>query len=725
MANRYKDQYGANEIPMEAADSGFLGVNTQLDPGLLKTGAAYRDVNQMLAGPGIAAHAVNMRFSKGVAETRQGTIAPVWCNPRMTGLRDSARIALQPPDYEVPGDWTPFVPGFPGTGFDATKDWVIVHGPMPAGLTNMCCARIADTNFGPSIIYRWRSVHTYTVNSNTFKIEVRASATQCQVYSYNIATTMLSLLKTCEAGTGSFEPWKAVWTGGWTLLVQPYAEAWTERILAAAPFSDPDGEEWLVLAFPSRVVRVRQGEPPREIPLPSGLTLAEPVRLLQTFDSMVMLRGFSLPPLAWDGTDGEGFKGIPDASPDGSYTASIPPARTGAVMNNRLFLPFDRDTVAVSDILDFTRYDAELNAFRINTGEDDAITAVFPFRRTNLLVFKEFSTHVITDVAGDLSNVGAEIINSEIGCPAPDSIAAVGGDVFFLGQNGVYRVSEVVEQSMQVQESPVSEPIEPLIRRINWNYVHLATAVVMGDYYRLAVPIDGATRNNAVLVFDTVRGQWQGYDVYPTLWRPDIFTKSKHDGRRRAMAIDREKAMVVILDVGPTDVQTLETALTTAWSRQFGEVPIYTELRTRGYILLDDGPKRIRHGTVTLETWNPRFTISTVTEGVNEESAVMTDRTRDRTKWHLHGKADYDPTNANHDHAAPKRRDYSVILPADGIELDTGIRLQLGQESIEQFPIRQLGRWLALKITNTQGRIAIKAAGVDGQNIRNSSRIFA
>jgi hypothetical protein len=444
---------------------------------------------------------------------------------------------------------------------------------------------------------------------------------------------------------------------------------------------------------------------------------------------MVLLRGTSLPPLAWDGEE-DAFKPIPDADPNGSYTKSIPPAEIGAVMVQRLLLVQDRDTIAVSDILDFTRYDDALSVFRINQGEDDPITAIFPFRRNNLLVFKRNSVHLLGNVTGDLSEVTAEVVNGDLGCVARRSVAAVGGDVYFLAADGIYRISEVVEQSMQVQEIPISEPVESLIRRINFNAAAEITAVVHGRYYRLAVPLDGATRNNAVLVYDTTTGMWQGYDEYPDGFRPDLFVKAKHDGKKRAIAIDLDRATVAVLDIGAHDIYPV---MPSGWDFVGSgplplvqrETDITSSLTTRGYILLDDGPKRIRHGTVTLETWNPRFTISTVTEGVNEEAVVMADRTRDRTKWHIHGKADYDTTNANHDHAAPKRRDYSVILPADGIELDTGIRLQLGQESIEQFPIRQLGRWLALKITNTQGRIAIKAAGVDGQNIRNSSRIFA
>lgn len=1087
MANRYRDQYGANEIPMEAADSGFLGVNMLLDPGLLKTGAAYRDVNQMLAGPGIAAGAINMRFSRGVAETRAGTVAPTWCNPRNTAviLADSGIVnVIASGSAVLHGDY---------------------EGMLAIGGGRVYWLPRLAANVNSKAAYQWKQADGNIANLEydgaAWVLEYWPDTTAGSGGAVNIATS-----NPTSAG-----PEAATWPANVSVFESPWVAPWAEPILAAAPFADPDGVEWLVLAFPSRVVRVRQAEPPRVISLPDGVTLAAPVKLLQTFNSMVMLRGFAATPLAWDGDDGNGFETIPDADPNGSYTRSIPPAKTGAVMNNRLFLPFDRDTVAVSDILNFTRYDAQLNAFRINAGEDDAIQAVFPFRRTNLLVFKEFSTHVITDVTGDLSNVGAEIVNSEIGCPAPDSIAAVGGDVYFLSHNGVFQVSEVVEQSMQVQEMPVSEPIDPLIKRINWNYVHLAAGIVMGDYYRLAVPIDGATRNNAVLVYDTVRGSWQGYDTYPEDFCPDLFTKGKHDGRRRAIAIDQQRATVAVLDIGTTDAfavavtdtnatlttsfagedndftvtsktagtvgnaTTLAVAATTtsattvgvagteitvtpgdmtwnqresnrywhsvassangvklvagvspgyvytsndggatwnqrgvsadwnaitssidgtklaaatpvgimlssnsgltwtatetaeswfwvsgssdgvklaaivsngqihtsadsgatwtaresnrAWSgiassadgvklvavvssgriytstdsgatwtaressRSWRSVAssadgvklvatvtngqIYTstdsgatwtaresnrawygvacstdgmiiaamelggnvhtstdggatwtsrlstgwwysvamssdgskiiagpsvvtagkiyvgtnttaadivsainasspafalvnasiatgndgtgtvgtltttnlsggfngtglvfpavvtenqitsQLTTRGYILLDDGPKRLRHGHVTVETWNPNFTIETLTEGVNEANTALEDRTRDRTKWHVHGKADYVTTNENHDHDAPKRRDYSTPLPAAGLELDTGVRLQLMQESIEQFPIRQHGRWLALRITNTQDRISIKAAGIDGQNIRNQRRVFA
>jgi hypothetical protein len=155
------------------------------------------------------------------------------------------------------------------------------------------------------------------------------------------------------------------------------------------------------------------------------------------------------------------------------------------------------------------------------------------------------------------------------------------------------------------------------------------------------------------------------------------------------------------------------------------EQDISSEVQTRGYILLDDGPKRFRHGMVTLETWNPNYTVQVVTDGINEVETVIGPKTKDRTKYYLHGKADYDPANTNHDHDAPKREDYSVILPDGGLDLDTGIATALAQQCQEQFVVRRLGQWCAIKISNTQGRFALKNSSMDGQNRRNISKTFA
>ena len=63
--------------PEIAGDTGFVGVNTRVDPGSLN--------------PGIVSHANNIRFRSGVAQTRKGVIKPTWLNATKPELYDEVR----------------------------------------------------------------------------------------------------------------------------------------------------------------------------------------------------------------------------------------------------------------------------------------------------------------------------------------------------------------------------------------------------------------------------------------------------------------------------------------------------------------------------------------------------------------------------------------------------------------------------------------------------------
>lgn len=62
-------------------DTGFTGVNDRLDASLLKSGHAFYDLNQQVAQPGLMKAAINVRFSRGQAETRPGVVQPPWFQP--------------------------------------------------------------------------------------------------------------------------------------------------------------------------------------------------------------------------------------------------------------------------------------------------------------------------------------------------------------------------------------------------------------------------------------------------------------------------------------------------------------------------------------------------------------------------------------------------------------------------------------------------------------------
>jgi hypothetical protein len=312
------------------------------------------------------------------------------------------------------------------------------------------------------------------------------------------------------------QPW---WTG---------AAADDYEVVGSGVFSDPDGVEWLLLAAiddtgadpVSVVYALRDDTAYHTLELAAGLrfTSGSPVDLVQAFDGVIAFRGDGVgsedeqTPLVWDGDwSVPTFTEVVQTS-TGSFEDPIPNAASAVVMSNRLMCASGRDTVAVSDILDFTRWDSALNEFRINEGSDDRIVALVPWRDTNLLVLMEQSVHLIAGVSGDLSGVVVKTLNRALGCVGPRAWAYLGGDVAFLSQDGIYRFSEVLSDSRQVAEIPMSDPVTGYIQRINPAAIHQVCAVTDGTSVRWALPLDGSATNNAVLVFDTSTQTWMGID---------------------------------------------------------------------------------------------------------------------------------------------------------------------------------------------------------------------
>lgn len=759
---RYKDQSPNNELVPQTSDQGFLGVNTVLDPGLLRSGAINTPVNLELAMPGMVADAENCRFRAGRAETRPGVMRPVWANPvrpEGSGFGNGLPIFQSVFGAEdevwhegVFGDVVlGFVPlsGAPnvwlglGAGQvfwnDSSGRWQrqffrayvykATSGGLP-GVQRWCISfslaadvGLPDGQFVPPTTFgaaRWQSVETDgALPASPFDATWEAKSGS------NPVPPGDAPVFTEKVGGRAWLNVRVVATAGWNPPRLP--------LLGTGVFSDPRGEEWVLAATARGVWQLREGHWWQEVPLPEGVELDGEVELIQTFAGVVMLRGPERAPLAWDGERGSGFRRIEKTNPQnpGDYTSPIPNAQTGAVMGNRLFLVAGRDEVAVSDVLDFTRYDRVTSTFRINDGRDEPIVAIQPHRRFNLLVFRETSIHALKDVRGNLEGVSLELINGEVGCIARRSIAMVGGDVMFLGANGVYRVSEVVEESMQVGVVPISERVQGYIDRINWKAGHKACAVAIGDTYRLALPLDGAEEPNAVLVYDTVRSEWQGLDRYDegAEVRVRSFVVATVGGRKRAIAADWAGPSLLVLDAGgPEDVMARRDAAgggNVFFSPRAGEPQaIKTRVRTRGYMLSEnEGWKRFRHGFVTVGTWAPLYSIRTVAEGVDEVDVVREGRERSRTKSTRHAVAEWDRSNEGDDHGARGREDYSVVLE-EPMALGSGVRLNLEQEAQEHFPIRRQAAWLALEVECAAGRVSMRSAGVDGSPRRNTRKVM-
>lgn len=513
-------------------------------------------------------------------------------------------------------------------------------------------------------------------------------------------------------------------------------------------WADPSGDEWLLVVTEENVWALADGRTRRKIPVPAGeAPLAEPVRLVQAFDQMILLRGEDETPLVWDGDfSGEGFTTVSEPEA-GAATDRLPNSQTGTVMGNRLWVKTAHDTVAASDVLDYNAFDLALNVFRMNEGSSDRIIALAPWRNRTLVVFKDQSISALREVSGDLSAVTAEVIHSNVGCAAERSVAAVGGDLIFLGHDGVYRVSQVVEDALTVAATPISEPVEGYIDRINWAHAHKAAAIVSGRYYYLSLPLDDDTEPRHVLVLDTVTGYWQGLDSYnftggsePIAIR--AWARTRALGKKRAIALNPDSRWILATEVGHHDIDARDSTF-------LPPLEIVSEVTTRGYPFAAMGEKRPKRVLFRIETWNPLYEMHLVTDGAYEEvpffpfgellletggtllwdsegkMLVSNGRRKDRTEYFIFAKGTYDTSNAGDDHQESGREDYSV-WPEDGPQCgEQGLAVMQTQEFIEAMPLRGAGAWAAFRFVNRSGYFALKSVQAEALHRYNQLKSTA
>lgn len=567
-----------------------------------------------------------------------------------------------------------------------------------------------------------------------------------QAIDLDIAFTALDMRRDATLGTAqatlAFGSVNCRFDGGdWKtrpgcLMPSHFNNAPWESILGAGIFSDPDGNEWMLVASPTDVWMLADGWTPVPVALPGALD--GPVEFVQTFDSVCMLRGDGKPTWVWGGDRFQPFKeasaGAP--SPDSpAFLSPTPAAEFGVVMADRLFLPTGRDTISWSDVLDFQRFDLALNNARFNRGEDDKIVAISPYQGNRLVVLKSQSIAVMSNV-DDIENRTVDFLKTRIGCRARNSVVEIGNDVLFLGDDGVYSVTQTDLDTLRAVAVPRSEPVNKIFDRVNWDVAHKACGVTVGQLYHLALPLDNSRENNAVVVYDVADNAWQSIDYYgaapprspdqsfrsdfvagghgpsgevlevnPPIAAPQAQTMLATDlfGRRTAFLLDGRR----VIALGHGDADWIDGV----------QRPITSRMTTRGYHLDDLRAKQLQAIAPNLAERGAKVSIAVITDGVNERLQVVTDRERDRTKYTIHGRADYDLGNAGDDHGDPHREDYDWLAGDGALMMENGIVLGQLQEWDRGYHVRMRGRWFKVEIEAT-GRVALKGLIAHGTRSR-------
>ena len=456
--------------------------------------------------------------------------------------------------------------------------------------------------------------------------------------------------------------------------VSPFAGT----IYGSGMFKDPNGQEWLLVATSSNIYRTRANNYAKALPNPESITLAADVFFVQCFHVMIMFRGTAAAPLVMVDIN-EGFKSIVQVPSDTTLdevdsdgTEAMPSADNGIFFGNRLAVPYSGDLVAVSDYLNYTRFQPVLSSFRINQGSDDDLVALWKFDENTVLCFKERSIYAVRNLYGNYADSTLQEITRGYGLKAAKSLASVGRDVWFLSdQRGVCSLRVAENGRVQGVDVPVSDPIQSVVDRINWPYADVATAAYHQNRYYLAVPLDGATKNNAVLVYDFINQAWSGYDTSDQIGKAGSCSTSGYTAKQSCTDAGGSwteetgiKNFVVMPYNGANRLMFLTTdgfinlyddrhlsgyADEKSTSGAISHEQISHEMTTRGYDCETSQYKRFRQGRLQINTWNPTMTATADYDGIGESEDVWSgNKTFDRTKYDRpFNAADYTTTTAS------------------------------------------------------------------------------
>lgn len=515
------------------------------------------------------------------------------------------------------------------------------------------------------------------------------------------------------------------------VITPVFANVEAMTILGSGVYSNPNGEEVQLHATPTEVRVIKSGSYPATVPIPVGTTLAGKINFAQHFNVVLLHREDGGPTLVWDGI-APNFKRLSKLDPLDLSTAVIPDPPWSVNFGYRAWFPTGADTLGGSDELDYTSIDLELHNFRINTGEASAIVAAHPFTKNRLIVGNTRSIDVLTGVIGDLSNAAMEVVNDDVNFAARKAVVMVGGDLFFLSSKpkGIYRINEVVQDQLQAVPVPVSDLIEPLMRRINWPAIANASMVTQGIYLFVFVPIDDSLVNNAGFVYNTVSQQWVGMDRWDPFagFQIDDAYVADHYGENALYVANHDSGRIHILEQGGSDDELQLTfnedpddELLELGDPIHTSFPILSVFESRGYATLgwNASTKRdFKRVEIGLKTLRPSVFVSELSERANDVRRLHDNPvTRSPVRYDVFGKDNWDPSNANNDFNTPGRQDYSVDWSSDFQLPPEGIDIQIKQHSPLRFSTKARGQYLSYRVENGAGRADVTAMLVESAGV--------
>jgi hypothetical protein len=302
------------------------------------------------------------------------------------------------------------------------------------------------------------------------------------------------------------------------------------------------------------------------------------------------------PPIYWDGGAGNFVRATAGVPAAGVTYTTMPSTGWASYHNNRLWFAKNRDTVAISDVLDPDLYDPFWNSFRAGAGGDDRIVAVHPWVEGQALVFcrksiwlatlNQFASTDGSDFSVDTPVSQLTLLTNEIGCSARNTIVTAGNFVFFLSDAGIYRLDRALDLKVRGDTKPLSEPIADLFSQVVQSRVEKsAFGIWHANRYLIALPTsaDPLDGNQLVVAWNALTDTWEYRDIYPSSASVNQILVGTYDNQRRVFSVPRSGNLYLL----EQEDSALDDNAVNA-----GTSPVTGSIKTRRYDFGDMHSKR-------------------------------------------------------------------------------------------------------------------------------------
>ena len=487
-----------------------------------------------------------------------------------------------------------------------------------------------------------------------------------------------------------------------------------QKVVGSGKFSHPGGTEYAVVLTDKSAWFGSANNDPFEVEIPGGCP--DENHLEQAFDRLFLFRGKNQVVLEFNLGRGT-WAGVDEATTT-RFTLPIPNSDRGLFFQNRLWVHVE-DRLYFSDIGNPSRYYYLENEVRVNSGGSDKIEALFPFGKYSLLVFLTNSIYILSDLYGDLAaNMRLQLISSRVGCGAPDSITAVGSQIWFVDQCGhLWDIEQIDADRAEISGRPRSWPIFPAMQEAGARDISDWSAVYHDGYYMLFIYGDRGVisddydtyselgRIPRVAVFDTIIGNWVSldWDLGMTMAGKPILLD--WNGCERVMTVDQWSGNLRVIGYGDTD----GTRVARVSDKLSNGAPTF-RVTTRAYFSERDLENQFNNLKVQYSAWDSDVNINMLTDSANDvelisDETITPENRNDYLNWDNTGP--WNPSNANQDFYAPYRRDYAVY-PGDGIDLSDGIDLAVYQSNSAIKALSTNAGYLQLQVEGSGGSLRLR-----------------